>query len=414
MEDLEFNRDDSNVFEFGGDDDGGEDEIRVKKKIPIKRAGEMKKRPLQVRAPPRPSPNGSQAPHVPQTPRGPPPQHMFDRTFESFSNPAKRMPEPDFDSDDNNGGGDASEASGSDNGGFEPAGYDNNAYAEEEPSPGFATVDDEKQDLLYKFHRLESRGVKVAKRFNAYSDVREMRSEYQKIKKDSEVNASVKFSRRILMAAVSATEFLNKRYDPFGIELNGWSETVMGNMDDGDYDNIFERLHEKYAGKVSTPPELELLVSLAGSAAMFHMTSTMFKSVPNIQDIAKQNPELKDAMKNMAEQLMKSQSGISQQDAPQPPPEPTHDAAGRREMRGPSIDLGRFGNFMPPPQMQSSRPDPVPFQRPDAAAEPSASESSRSTQQSGLSIKRVSVSEGGAKRGRKPKNAATKENTIDI
>ena len=40
-------------------------------------------------------------------------------------------------------------------------------------------------------------------------------------------------------------------------------------------------------------PELKLLFMLGGSAAMLHMTNTMFKSsMPGMDDIMRQNPEL--------------------------------------------------------------------------------------------------------------------------
>ena len=40
-------------------------------------------------------------------------------------------------------------------------------------------------------------------------------------------------------------------------------------------------------------PELKLLFQLGGSAIMVHMTNTMFKSsMPGMDDIMKQNPEL--------------------------------------------------------------------------------------------------------------------------
>uniref|UniRef100_A0A6C0F5G2 Uncharacterized protein n=1 Tax=viral metagenome TaxID=1070528 RepID=A0A6C0F5G2_9ZZZZ len=395
MEDVEFNVDDDNVFKL---DDGSNenDEITIKKKVPLKkRAAPILKNKVHF------------AKHNPimQKPQiyKPPPQPM-DTTFETFSNPAKKIQEPAFDDDDDdNDDGDSDESNDNEHENT----YYGNQEQEEQPSPGFATIEDEKQDLLYKFHRLESRGIKFSKKFNAYSDIREMRAEYQRAKRDSEVNSSIKFARRVLMASVSGTEFLNKRYDPFGFELNGWSETVMENVNDGDYDQIFERLHDKYSGRVDMPPELELLFSLAGSAAMFHMTSTMFKSIPNLQDIAKQNPDLKNAMKNMADQLMKSQQDINTDDTPN---EDTFDnKTGRREMNGPSINLSQFSNFMPPPEMQSNKPNMSLFQKVDSS--PSISDDS---EVSGLSIKKVSVSEGGTKRGRKPKNSATKDNTIVI
>ena len=40
-------------------------------------------------------------------------------------------------------------------------------------------------------------------------------------------------------------------------------------------------------------PELRLLLSLGGSAFMFHLTNTMFKSsLPGMEDVMRQNPDL--------------------------------------------------------------------------------------------------------------------------
>ena len=61
----------------------------------------------------------------------------------------------------------------------------------------------------------------------------------------------------------------------------------------GDYDDVFEELHEKYKGKAQMAPELKLLLMLGGSGFMFHLTNTMFKSsLPGMGDILKQNPDL--------------------------------------------------------------------------------------------------------------------------
>ena len=40
-------------------------------------------------------------------------------------------------------------------------------------------------------------------------------------------------------------------------------------------------------------PELRLLLTLGGSAFMFHLTNTMFKSsLPGMDDVMRQNPDL--------------------------------------------------------------------------------------------------------------------------
>lgn len=420
MDDVQFNFEDDNTFELGGGNNT-DDEINVKntkQKLKIKKAPKPKIRSRPQSKPPPQQYN---------------PQPGFDdKTFEAFSNPQKRMPIPEAPPSESSLG--AGNENGEENMSeqhsemSEPAGYGNDEpeYGEPEPSNGFVSLEDEKQDLLFKFHRLEKKGIRIPKKFNMFSDIREMRVEYMKIKKDAEVNGSVKFSRRMLMAFVSASEFLNKRYDPFSIDLNGWSETVMENVNDGDYDNIFERLHDKYAGKVNTPPELELMLSLGGSAVMFHMTSSMFKSVPNIGDIAKKDPNIQKAMKSMADSLMKAQmnpgggSGPNEDSDNESIPE----GVGRREMKGPAMDLSNFGNILPHPMPSGPVTQPPQIFKEHASVSPKANiqeidsdrESIFSSEQSGVSVKRVSVavSEGGTRRGRKPKITATKENTINI
>jgi len=95
----------------------------------------------------------------------------------------------------------------------------------------------------------------------------------------------------MLMSVITGLEFLNSKFDPFDIKLDGWSEQLNENIND--YDDIFSELHEKYKSKASLAPELKLLFQLGGSAIMLHMTNTMFKSsIPGIDDIMKQNPDL--------------------------------------------------------------------------------------------------------------------------
>ena len=46
------------------------------------------------------------------------------------------------------------------------------------------------------------------------------------------------------MAAVTGVEFLNKKFDPIGAKLDGWSESVMDNITD--YEEIFKKLIKRH------------------------------------------------------------------------------------------------------------------------------------------------------------------------
>jgi len=167
-----------------------------------------------------------------------------------------------------------------DNGGFKPI-----------HSMNGQEIKNEKIDLIYKFKKLEGQGIRTTMNYNMQSHLEDMRNEYLKLKKQREVDNSIKFQRKVMMAAITGLEFLNNKFDPFDIKLDGWSESINENITD--YDEVFEQLSEKYGGKGEMAPELKLLLMLGGSAFMFHLTNTMFKSsIPGMDDILKQNPDL--------------------------------------------------------------------------------------------------------------------------
>ena len=159
----------------------------------------------------------------------------------------------------------------------------------------------EKREILYQLERLESKGFKLPFKFNMNSDVEEMKSEYNRIVREKEMDGSVRFQQKMLMAFVSGAEYMNTRYDPFSVKLDGWSEQVNENIND--YDDIFEELHYKYksSGK-KMAPELRLFMSLSGSAFMFHLTSRMFKEqpMPDVENVLKSDPELMKQFQNAA------------------------------------------------------------------------------------------------------------------
>ncbi len=182
-------------------------------------------------------------------------------------------------------------------------------------------IKNEKIDLIYKFKKLENQGIRTTMNYNMNSQLEDMRNEYIKLKKQREVENSVKFQRKIMMAAITGIEFLNNKFDPFDVKLDGWSESVNENL--MDYDEVFEELAEKYGASTGNmAPELKLLMMVGGSAFMFHLTNTMFKSsIPGMDDIMKQNPDL---MKQFAKAAVGSIGKTSEPERmdtrSQPPP----------------------------------------------------------------------------------------------
>ena len=295
---------------------------------------------------PRPQPVKKQIPKPMKTQFTPPQTQTFQEDIDSFANPNKQNPpsipppeEPmdygEYEEDPNIGYG----YEGGDTGG-------GGMYMEEEkPMPEYKTKDEEKGDHVDKLDRLKKKGITVNKRVNTYTPIEEPRTEVKRITYSIDVDKSVKFSRRMLIACTTGLEFMNKKYNPFEIQLDGWSENVMENVED--YDEVFEELYVKYRTKMQVAPEVKLIMMLGGSAMMFHLTNSMFKSVmPNMNDVIKQNPELVQNMMSAVQNTVpKSQQQTSE----------TVDANGRREMQGPGLDISSLmGNIMMPPQPSMS------------------------------------------------------------
>ena len=168
----------------------------------------------------------------------------------------------------------------------------------------------EKMDMLMKLDDLRSRGH-VIRDFDLTSKLLDMKKETFRIQRMMEIKASLKFQQKMLIAVVSAIEYGNKTFDPFGIDLNGWSENVFENVED--FNNVFERLYEKYRKRGEMLPEIELMLTLAGSAFMFHMSNQLFKSVSLPQS---QMRQLRQTVRSAFNNSQQSQQASPQQNQP--------------------------------------------------------------------------------------------------
>eukprot|EP00873_Tetraselmis_striata_P033772 jgi/Tetstr1/454036/TSEL_040955.t1 len=151
-------------------------------------------------------------------------------------------------------------------------------------------VNNAKRELLYRFDRMEKKGVRLPRRYSMASDYGEMQADYERLVKDRDADAGIRLQKQILVTVVSGVEYMNRRFDPFDFHLDGWGETISENI--SDYDDVLEELHAKYRGKSKMAPELKLLMMILGSAVMYHLTNTMFKSAPALGQVVKDNPDL--------------------------------------------------------------------------------------------------------------------------
>ena len=169
----------------------------------------------------------------------------------------------------------------------------------------------EKFEILRKLDRLETKGATLSKKYTMDSELNEMKGEYEFLMNEKEKQNSMKFQGKVLTTMITGLEFLNSKFDPFDVKLDGWSEQINENIED--FDEIFAELHEKYKSKAKMAPEIKLLFQLASSGIMIHMTNTMFKSsLPGMDDIMRQNPDLMNHFTKAAMSSMEQSSpGLS-------------------------------------------------------------------------------------------------------
>jgi Family of unknown function (DUF5767) len=149
----------------------------------------------------------------------------------------------------------------------------------------------EKFKLLKKIESMERKGVEFSKKYNMESSYNEMKCEYDAIMEDKAKQASIKFQGNMMLSIVSGIEYLNGKFDPFDINLDGWGEQVTESLTD--YDDIFGELYDLYKDKTHVSPWLRLMFQLGGSGLMVHMTNSLMKTaMPNMDDILRQNPDL--------------------------------------------------------------------------------------------------------------------------
>ena len=221
-----------------------------------------------------------------------------------------------------------------------------------------------KFEILRKLEKLEEKGVSLSKKYTMESDLLEMQGEYENIIAEKERQNSIKFQGKMLTTMITGLEFLNNRFDPFDIKLDGWSEQINENIDE--YDDIFAELHEKYKSKAKMAPEIKLLFQLATSGMMIHMTNTMFKSaIPGMDDIMRQNPDLMNQFTKAAVNSMQQTSpGLSNfmNDFGMSHSSDTNEIRSRQ---------AEFNSTPPPPPQRTSvRQDPPPPVRQEPPSRP--------------------------------------------
>jgi hypothetical protein len=215
----------------------------------------------------------------------------------------------------------------------------------------------EKTELLNKLQRLETKGYPVSKRFTMDNSIDEIKQEFTRLVDARNLESSLRFQRQMLMGAITGLEWMNNKFDPFDVKLEGWSESVHTNVED--FDEIFEELYDKYKDRGKMPPEMRLAMAVAGSGFMCHVSNSFFRQkMPSMDDVLRSNPMLAKQMAQAAASqagpgfgnFMGMAMGMPNGGMPQAPP-PTSNVPASAAAMDPAGPTGAFfgNNARSPP-----------------------------------------------------------------
>ena len=161
-----------------------------------------------------------------------------------------------------------------------------------------------KRTMLKSLNDWQEKGwLKEGSRLTMESSFEDIEDEYESALEDKRKRDSVKIQQNWMITFINTIEYGNAFFDPFGISLDGWGESVSEDVDS--YNEIFEELYDKYkGGKMS--PELSLLLRLGFSASVVHFSNKALSSAtPGFNDVIKQSPELMRMFTNATVESMK-------------------------------------------------------------------------------------------------------------
>ena len=138
---------------------------------------------------------------------------------------------------------------------------------------------------------IKNTGIKLTKEYSFNSDYEEMCFEVKYWSNFQKKKDAVNLGKNFMMNAITAIEFMNERYDPFGLKLKGWSDQMQIGLEG--YDPVFSQLYEKYKGSGrEMAPEIKLILMISASAVSFHASKKMAESLPGLDKVLESNPEL--------------------------------------------------------------------------------------------------------------------------
>lgn len=121
----------------------------------------------------------------------------------------------------------------------------------------------------------------------------ELEAEVQRVEDDQHATNATVVGRNLIVTSITLLEFLNGKYNPFDLHLDGWSVDVKDQSDAKAFDDHIKKIYEKYKDKAQMAPEVQLILALGTSAVMCHFKKSLFQpKIAGLRDTIRQCPDI--------------------------------------------------------------------------------------------------------------------------
>jgi hypothetical protein len=300
----------------------------------------------------------------------------LDDDFNMLMNPDKKVKEPVVDEPDvgfkespdddyqgsggySGSGGDYSGSGGDYSGSNDYSGGYGDSYAPREPErprepekpqkKKFENADQEKLYYLKHFREMEREGYDFGEeKFSMRNSLDELKMEYLVRTEHASKKSSIRRYKSMIMTGVTGLEMLNKRFNPVGLDMDGFSTHLYQN-DLESFDEPLRKIQEKYKDTEDyMSPEVELISTFFMCAFEFYMAKRLADTLgPNLAKAISSDKNLMGGLMNASMRASdQQQQGYQGQQVPgqygQTPGQLNPMQAGHQmpAMTGPSQDLG--------------------------------------------------------------------------
>lgn len=194
---------------------------------------------------------------------------------------------------------------------------DENDYEEEEEAPQMTheQILKEKHKLIRRSNFLTSQGFPPHtpnnRDWTIMDDLEEIKMDVEARSRLRRDEKSIKWWRQGVCWFSNGMEWLNSKFDPIGADIDGFSGDMEQTVGEGEFDEIFVELDEKYGEKVKMAPELRLVLGvgqvMGRRAFMNHFEKQMSG---DLKDIVYNDPVIMNRIMNASHNNYKTQNNI--------------------------------------------------------------------------------------------------------